>query len=140
FTYVAVNPEEAGDYLRDETETGPGVPLSAVDIDEETVYLNGDEEWSLVADSLEMLEESSRNHYGLEWMQKAEEARSEEYETAEQYAEFLEEGGFDAEVLDSDGMIQEAYDHTYDEEVGSGSFTTANDVAGIPTDADYDDL
>jgi hypothetical protein len=133
--YAGVNQEEASEFLVKEMRTSPARPLAVFDVEDRVLSLNEEEHWSLVSYAVSAAERASRDHYGLAWEMKAQEAS--EVESAEQYAELVSDDDFRVNLMSSDQIVDVLEDYK-DEK--NWNFVTANDVAGIPTEQDYDDL
>jgi hypothetical protein len=127
FLYV-VFPSEEDDYngwVEEIMNTAPYVPLAAVDVGEQQIYINKDEYWGLVSDAFQVLEDQSSDKYDLHFEVMSDKAQ--EAESLEEYWERLENhSGIEAVGTD------EIEDLVPDEEITSKSSggTWAEDVVG----------
>lgn len=129
FLYI-VFPSEEDDYngwVEENMNTAPDVPLAAVDIEEQQIYINEVEYWGLVSDAFQVLEDQSSDKYDLHFEVMSDKAQ--EAESLEEYLACLEDcSGIEAVGTD------EIEDLVPDEEATKNSGGThAEDVTGSTT-------
>lgn len=84
---------DMGDFMEDNLEGDPDLPFSYLDLDEEQLYMAGDENDTVVIQSLGKLSGFSGKFAGYEWGNMASNAR--EFGTTESVVEYLSEEGLD---------------------------------------------
>lgn len=136
FVYSGVNKEESTEFMEENMNTSPGTPLATYNSENKELKLNSDEYWSLVSYAVTSVEKASRDHLGISWEVKAQKAR--EVDDAEEYVEAVEDEDFNVDIATSQDLEELVESELAEDDEWHG--VTANDVAGIPTEQDYDNL